>query len=135
LICPQFRHPSPNPHRAPADHTAIGKRGSPQPYRVHGALRRHAGAREGGAHRTYDGEIDWFALRDGQYEKQAPDAAGVYHSETFPGLWLNEQAMIDGMLPGVMATLQQGLAGADHAEFVKRLSAAFSSTTKSGAGE
>jgi Uma2 family endonuclease len=80
---------------------------------------RRNGVKEYVVHRTYDGEIDWFILRDGQYEKLAPDARGVYQSQTFPGLWLNAGAMIEGNLAAVLATLQQGLASPEHADFVK----------------
>jgi Uma2 family endonuclease len=58
--------------------------------------------------RTYDGEIDWFILRDGQYEEFPCGTDGIYRSETFPGLWLNRKAMIVGDLAAVLATLQQG---------------------------
>jgi Uma2 family endonuclease len=80
---------------------------------------RRNGVREYVVHRTYDGEIDWFILRDGQYEKQSPDAQGAYRSQTFPGLWLNAGAIIDGNLAAVLATLRQGLASPEHADFVK----------------
>ena len=82
---------------------------------------RRNGVKEYVVHRTYDGEIDWFILREGQYERLAPDDAGIYRSDAFPGLWLNGQSMIDGKLAEVLATLQRGLAGSEHEGFVKRL--------------
>src|SRR5207237_7748303 len=39
--------------------------------------------------RVFDSAIDWFVLRDDQYDRLAPDAAGILRSEVFPGLWLD----------------------------------------------
>jgi Uma2 family endonuclease len=80
---------------------------------------RRNGVKEYIVHRTYDGEIDWFVLRDGQYEKLSPDAQGVFRSATFPGLWLDSNAMIDGNLAAVLSILQRGLASQEHVDFVK----------------
>jgi Uma2 family endonuclease len=71
--------------------------------------------------RVLDRAIDWFVLREGRYEPLPPDAAGVYRSEVFPGLWLNAEALLSGDLAAVGQTLQQGLASAEHGEFVSRL--------------
>jgi len=75
-------------------------------------------------HRTYDGEIDWFILREGQYERLTIDAAGIQRSEAFPGLWLDAAAMIEGRLADVLTVLQRGLASDEHASFLKALAAA-----------
>jgi Uma2 family endonuclease len=85
-----------------------------------GAYRRN-GVREYLVHRTYDGEFDWFVLRDGQYQRLSPDAQGVYRSEVFPGLWLAADALIAGRLAEVLTTLQRGVGTAEHAAFVKKL--------------
>ena len=84
---------------------------------------RRNGVNEYIVHRTYDGEIDWFALREGHYEKKTPDAEGVYRSEAFPGLWLAGKAMIEGNLAEVFGVLQKGMGSAEHGEFVKRVGA------------
>lgn len=85
---------------------------------------RRNGVQEYVVHRTYDGEIDWFVLRDGQYEKLAADAEGVHRSEVFPGLWLKTKAMIDGNLAEALSVLQRGMASEGHGEFTERLRAA-----------
>ena len=72
-------------------------------------------------HRTYDGEFDWFVLRDAQYVHAPLDSDGIYRSEVFPGLWLKADALIAGRLAEVLAVLQRGLATTEHADFVKRL--------------
>ncbi|MFM9964107.1 MAG: Uma2 family endonuclease [Planctomycetaceae bacterium] len=71
--------------------------------------------------RTQDEEIDWFVLREGQFERLAPDADGILRSEQFPGLWLDAAAMTSGHLKRVIQVLQQGVASAEHAEFVSQL--------------
>jgi Uma2 family endonuclease len=71
--------------------------------------------------RVLDGAIDWFVLREVAYERLPIDAAGVYRSEAFPGLRLDAAALMRGDRSGVVQTLQEGLAGDEHAAFVSRL--------------
>jgi hypothetical protein len=85
---------------------------------------RRNGIREYLVYRVYDGEMDWFTLRDGQYDRLVPDGEGIHRSLVFPGLWLKAKSLIDGDLADVLQVLQRGLAADDHAEFVKRLAAA-----------
>ncbi|MCU1275878.1 MAG: hypothetical protein JWO48_3309 [Bryobacterales bacterium] len=73
---------------------------------------RRNGVREYLVYRVYDGEIDWFTLRDGQYDRLVADGEGVFRSLVFPGLWLKAQSLIDGDLAEVLQVLQRGLAGA-----------------------
>ncbi len=70
--------------------------------------------------RVEDGELDWFVWREGRYERLAPDAAGVYRSEVFPGLWLDAPALLGGDLGRVLAVLQQGIASPEHQAVVSR---------------
>jgi hypothetical protein len=71
--------------------------------------------------RVLDKQIDWFMLREGQYERVMPDANGTVRSRTLSGLWLDVAAMIRGDMATVMKVLQQGLESTEHAEFVARL--------------
>jgi Putative restriction endonuclease len=89
-------------------------------YDMHLKLRvyRRHGVREYLVWRTLDVEIDWFVLRDTDYQRVSPDASGVYRSEVFPGLWLDAPALLRGDLAGVLQTLEQGLASPEHAAFV-----------------
>ncbi|MEO6808479.1 MAG: Uma2 family endonuclease [Isosphaeraceae bacterium] len=66
-------------------------------------------------------EIFWHVLRDGRYVLLPPEADGLYRSEVFPGLWLDPGALFARDLNGLIATLDQGLAIREHAEFVARL--------------
>ena len=74
--------------------------------------------------RVLDSAIDWFVLREGRFERLPLTDAGHYHSETFPGLWLNPAAMLRGDFAQVTAVLQQGLASPEHTEFGAKLAAA-----------
>jgi Uma2 family endonuclease len=81
------------------------------------------GVREYIVWRVLDGEVDWFILRGGQYERLAPGADGILRSEIFPGLWLDATALVNDDLARVLAVIQQGVASPEHADFVTRLSA------------
>jgi Uma2 family endonuclease len=97
-------------------------------YDLHDKLRayRRNGMREYVVWRVLDGAVNWMVLREGAYATLAPDAVGVLKSETFPGLWLQVDALLAGDLATVLATLQTGLASDEHARFVARLSGAAS---------
>jgi Uma2 family endonuclease len=71
--------------------------------------------------RVYDGEFDWFILKDGEYRQLEANAEGVFCSQVFPGLWLDKSALLAGNLAKVLEILQQGLASAEHQSFVEQL--------------
>jgi Uma2 family endonuclease len=71
--------------------------------------------------RTYDGAIDFFVLRGGDYVRKEPDSAGILHSEVLPGLWLDPAALMAGDMLAVMKAIQAGVATPDHAAFVADL--------------
>jgi Uma2 family endonuclease len=85
------------------------------------AVYRRHGVREYVVWRTSDNAIDWFVLREGRYDRLAPDATGVYRSEVFPGLWLDAAALIRGEMATVLQVLGEGVASQEHAELVTRL--------------
>ena len=82
---------------------------------------RRNGIREYLVWRVLDGEFDWFELRQGRYEKLAPDAAGILRGNVFPGLWLDTKALLAGELKSALATLQLGVASPEHDDFLRRL--------------
>ncbi len=84
---------------------------------------RRNGVREYIAWRTWDRAIDWFRLHEGQFVPQTPDEQGLLKSAVFPGLWLDGTALLAGDQKRVLAVVQQGLASAEHQEFVTRLEA------------
>jgi Uma2 family endonuclease len=73
--------------------------------------------------RVLENAFDWFVQRQGKFERLPQDASGVYRSEVFPGLWLDPIAMANRDMAKVLGVLQQGLATAEHAAFVKDLQA------------
>jgi Uma2 family endonuclease len=82
------------------------------------------GVREYIVWRVLQAEVDWFVLRDGAFERLAPDEHGWYRSTVFPGLWLDVPALLRGDLATVVTVLQQGIASPEHAAFVAQLQAA-----------
>ncbi|MEZ4710986.1 MAG: Uma2 family endonuclease [Caldilineaceae bacterium] len=63
----------------------------------------------------------WFTLRNGQYEPLLPDDNGIFRSQIFPGLWFDANAFWAGQMEAVMAVLQEGIASAEHQEFINQL--------------
>ena len=90
---------------------------------------RRSGVREYLVYRVLDGEVDWFVLREGRYDRLLPGADGVYRSEVFLGLWLDAAALVRGDMAGVLAVLQKGIASPEHAAFVARLNPPAPSST------
>jgi hypothetical protein len=79
------------------------------------------GVREYVVWRVLDGQIDWFVLREGRYERLEPGDDGILRSEVFPGLWLDPAAMLGGDGVRVLAALQAGIASPEHAAFCETL--------------
>lgn len=69
-----------------------------------------------------DRRLHWLDLRTGQDLPPGPD--GVVRVRCFPGLWVHAEALLAKDYGRLMATLQQGLATPEHAEFVRRLASA-----------
>jgi len=88
---------------------------------------RRSGVREYVVWRVQDRKIDWFVLRDGEFIPLDPDEKGHYRSTTFPGLWLDARALVEGDLAKVLDVVRQGLAAPEHAKFVSDLAARSSS--------
>lgn len=55
--------------------------------------------------RTEEGELDWFILQEGRYERQEPDAQGSLVSRVFPGLVLDLKAALSLDKAAVLAAL------------------------------
>jgi Uma2 family endonuclease len=82
---------------------------------------RRNGVREYVVWRVEDGEIDWFVLRGGRYERLPPGADGILRSGVFPGLWLDPAALVRRDTARVDEVVHLGLASPEHAEFVAEL--------------
>lgn len=55
--------------------------------------------------RVLDREIDWFCLRDGEYQRQILDDRGKLNSDRFPGLGLDVPALLAGNLAQVLGAI------------------------------
>ncbi|KKD38606.1 Uma2 family endonuclease [Limnoraphis robusta] len=83
---------------------------------------RRNGVQEYMIWKIYENELDWFALRDGEYVQLLPDEMGIIRSQILAGFWLAVPALLAGNMVEVLAVLQQGLNSSEQADFVKQLS-------------
>ncbi|UIE39130.1 Uma2 family endonuclease [Leptodesmis sichuanensis] len=92
-------------------------------YDLHDKLRvyRRNGVQEYIVWSTYEPQIDWFYLDEGEYRTLAPDADRILRSRQFPGLWLAGDRLLSNDLATVLAVLQQGTATPAHRAFVASL--------------
>lgn len=70
--------------------------------------------------RVRERAIDWFSLKNGQFEPLL-QSGGIVRSQVFPGLWLDPAALINDDPATVLQRLEAGLASPEHAEFVASL--------------
>jgi hypothetical protein len=66
-------------------------------------------------------QVRWFALREGSFQDLALSSDGFFHSEVFPGLWLDPQALLRNDVHRLIEVLNRGLASPEHAQFVASL--------------
>ena len=92
-------------------------------YDLHAKLTAYQrnGVREYVVWRTFDADIDFFALRGGRYQHLRPGADGIYRSRVLPGLWLDAAALLRGDMATVLSVVQRGTASPEHATFARRL--------------
>jgi hypothetical protein len=69
-----------------------------------------------------DRRFFWFDL-SGSRELQVP-SDGIIRIQSFPGLWIDGEALFNPDGKRLVSTLQEGLDSPQHAEFVNRLAAA-----------
>ena len=74
--------------------------------------------------------FDWFDLRTNSPMEIAPD--GICRVRTFPGLWLDSQAILRYDIRRADATLRAGLASAEHQTFVEELASRRQRNTEGG---
>ena len=69
-------------------------------------------------------QVRWFALDESsRFVERSADADGIFRSTIFPGLWLDESALLSADAAKLLQTLRTGLASAEHATFVQALQA------------
>ncbi|MEH1905069.1 MAG: Uma2 family endonuclease [Nostoc sp.] len=88
---------------------------------------RRNGIQEYFVWQVFEQRIDWFYLEAGEYINLHPDAAGVIQSQVFPGLWLDQSALLAGDMQQVLTVLQAGVNSIEHQAFVQQLAQAVQS--------
>ncbi len=68
-------------------------------------------------------QIRWYTLEDSRYEVMQPEEDGVHRSRVFPGLWLHSAGLFNADMGQLMACLHEGIASAEHGDFVRELAA------------
>lgn len=68
-------------------------------------------------------ELFWFVSREGRFERRSPDFDAILRSESFPGFWLDVDALFRLDSDRLTAVLELGKASPEHAAFVSRLAA------------
>lgn len=66
-----------------------------------------------------DNRVHWFDFAN-NIERFA-DSDNIIRLRTFPGLWIDTNALLERNLRRILSTIDDGLASPEHAEFVKRL--------------
>ncbi|WP_193195651.1 Uma2 family endonuclease [Nostoc sp. MG11] len=97
-----------------ASSAAIDRGSKKQVYRRNGVL-------EYVIWQSYENQIEWFYLTDGDYRLLSPGADGIIRSQVFPGLWLVVEALLNNQMARVLEVLQLGLNSAEHEEFAEQL--------------
>lgn len=97
-----------------ASSAAIDRGAKKQAYRRNGVL-------EYVIWQSYDNQLEWFQLTEGEYQLLSPDPDGILRSRVFPGLWLAVDALLTNQMPRVLEVLQLGLASPEHAAFIEQL--------------
>ena len=97
-----------------ASSVAIDRGSKKQVYRRNGVL-------EYVIWQSYENQIEWFCLSDGDYRLQSPDADGIIRSQVFPGLWLAVEALLNNQMVQVLEVVQAGLKSPEHSAFVQQL--------------
>lgn len=70
---------------------------------------------------SYDNQLEWFWLTEGEYQSLSPDPDGITRSRVCPGLWLAVEALLSNQMARVLEVLQAGLRSPEHEVFVEQL--------------
>lgn len=84
---------------------------------------RRSGVLEYVIWQSYENQIEWFCLMDGDYRLLTPNQDGIICSWVFPGLWLAVEALLSNQMAQVLEVLQLGVRSPEHQNFVKQLAA------------
>ena len=82
---------------------------------------RRNGVQEYLVWQVFEQKLDWFYLEQGEYVSLPVAEGNVIKSRVFPGLWLAAEDLLAGNMTRVLSVLQEGLAKAEHGNFVEKL--------------
>ncbi|GAB4139776.1 MAG: Uma2 family endonuclease [Planctomycetaceae bacterium] len=82
---------------------------------------RRNGVQEYAVWKVMENEIVWFQLDNGQYVEMSANENGLFKSQVFPGLWLDDPAIRNSELKRVLTVQQTGCESAEHQKFVNQL--------------
>ncbi len=85
---------------------------------------RRNGVKEYLVWQTFENQLSWFRLQDGEYLLVEMDATGILKSQAMPGLWLDVSALLNGRMFEVLNVLQTGINSPEHHAFIQMLSGA-----------
>ena len=66
---------------------------------------------------SFENQLLWFQLVEGSYQRLIPDEEGIIRSQVFPGLWLDEKALLNDEMTKVLEVLPRGLNSSEHQNF------------------
>jgi hypothetical protein len=70
----------------------------------------------------YPERLNWFDLRKGKVISAGND--GIFRSRIFPGLWIDNKALLDGDYAQLMDTIEAGMQTAEYKSFSANLAQA-----------
>jgi Uma2 family endonuclease len=70
---------------------------------------------------SYENQLDWFQLVEGDYQKLVPSDSDIICSQVFPGLRLAVDELLKNNMVRVLEVLQAGLQSPAHQAFVQQL--------------
>lgn len=63
---------------------------------------------------SFENQLDWFHLVEGEYQALLASGDGIIRSQVFPGLWLAVEALLNNQMARVLEMLQLGLNSPEH---------------------
>jgi len=82
---------------------------------------RRNGVKEYIIWQSFENQLEWFQLVDGEYQPLVPAPDGIIRSRVFPGLWLAVEALLSNRMARVLEVLQLGLQSPEHEAFMEQL--------------
>ena len=82
---------------------------------------RRNGVLEYAIWQSYENQLEWFGLVNGDYQLLSPAPDGIIRSRVFPGLWLPVEALLNHQMVKVLEVVQAGVQSLEHQAFVERL--------------